>query len=93
MKTKIKWSQEYYQNLINALIKIGYYENDREAKQSVIFYEDLHDKGPAIIYYGDFEILGLEILIYELNKCISLPEISNEFFAEPENPECIRIYE
>lgn len=90
---KLKWTKQYYQNLINTLIKFGYYETEIEAKQSVILHENLHDEGPAITHCGNYEILGLEILFYDLNKIISLPKMSNDFFVEPENPECVRIYD
>ncbi len=91
--TKVKWAQEYHYELIKVLCKAGYYTSIVEGQKGLTLHEDLHGRGPAITYEGDYEILGQDILIHGYTTtCISSPEMNGEFFAEPENSECVRIF-
>lgn len=94
--TKLEWAKEYHGIIMDALINAGFYEDRFQAGKGIVLHEDLHGQGPSIIYYGDYEILGREILLHTTqtgSNFIELKEQSYDFFAEPENSECIRIYE
>lgn len=93
--TRIEWAKEYCNLLRTELINAGYYTNVKEANRGVVLHEDLHGQGPAIVYDGDFEILGLEIMLHTTvgSNFLTLPKMNTDFFAEPENSECVRIYE
>ena len=77
-----------------AMIDAGYFLNQEEADSCLQFYEDLHGKGPAILKCaGDFEMLGVDVCIsLDHGIYISIPEPSNEWYAESENSELMRIY-
>ena len=75
------------------LIDIEYYPNEKEANLGIILHDDLHGEGPAITYEGSFEILGRDIMIHGFHDSfIELPEMNDEFFAEPVNSELVRAY-
>jgi len=93
---KLEWAKAYHQHLKDTLIKMKYYRCQVEADVGLTLHEDLDGKGPAITYGGDFEILGTEIMMHTNigTTFVSLPIFTNhDYFAEPENSECVRIYE
>lgn len=91
---RVEWLWKFFNNMVKTLIDCKFFADEEEAASCLEFTDELHGRGPAILKVaGTFEILGNDICIdLDRNKYVTVESPDDNYFAEPENAECIRCY-
>jgi len=88
-QAKVTWLRAFYNNMIELLNAHGY----TDSSYCFEFHESLHGEPAIIKVGGEYELLGTDLCVdLDNNNYLSILEPDREYFAEPENNECLRCY-